>query len=1366
MKKDLSTSFKSSRAQFKRVRFFLYALSVIVALTAVSCGKHPTEEFGAPHSLSASDGSFVDRVHISWDSVSGAEKYIVYRSTTVDGTYSKLGTSAINSYDDYDAIPSGTVFYYKATAWSYNDGESGFSNNDSGSVGSANSLVAPTINVTAATSQINVSWNTITGATKYYIYRQAPTDPDYALIANVATLGYADTTAKQGVSYDYKVRAWSTSGFSNYSGALSGQIGSALAAPAGVNASQNQFSQITVSWGAVAGASNYTVYRAPASTGPYEEIVSGVAGLSYNDPASELTQGKYYYYTVQAVAGSQVSPVSALYGTGLALPSLIAPVINAVSGTGNVVLSWSDVSGASDYDIYRSNDGGLTFPTMFTTNVSNYSDTPPSANFIYYYKVKARNSDGSSIFSNTVSGYSGAATNAPGAPGSLGYISASNSITLSWSAPPQTVTGYRIYRSTDGLTYTLLDSCATTTYTNNSTTPAGFGPVNGQNYWYRVSAVNSGVEGLAGAPLMVNIPVTVATPVVTGGAVTVSSIALNVSIIGDLRYIYRSSTSGGDYVLIGNTATGSFTDTQVQPGTAYYYKARAYSATDGYSNISAPVSVSSQAITVPAITSATTTNADRIVLTWANFGATTYYIYRSNASAGDYNLIATTAALTYTDYNVEPGGTYYYKLQTYTTGTGYSALSSDVMGGTIGSLSLAVPGSLVASDGSASGEGGNSSQIHVTCGTVASATVYYVYRSTAAAGTYEYRGNTTTPVTGFDDTTMMTRAPSYGVRYWYKIKAYDATTHAFSNYTAATDGFLQNPTMTCLASDGSSAIPPVSADADSEVAIAWSNPAYADTFDVYRNGTLVASNQTGTAYNDTGITQSTNGGIQFSYKVLSRNSALGANSTSDLVSTTADSGYLKLPVTTIASVSQGTNTGYVSVSWNAGTNATLYDLYRSTTPTGTYTVVAGATGLAGLTFNDTSAAAGQTYYYEVIARNALTDADSSLSSASGAGYRQLAAPAAPTVTTGTSATQVTVTWSAVTGADEYDVRRDISTGGTFATVVGSNVAGLTFNDTTAAAGTTYYYKIVAKKSTQSGADSLYGAVSTGGYIKLTTPGAPVATTGTYTGYVEVTWSAVAGADRYDVRRDTSTGGAFATVVGLNVAGTSYNDTGAVAGTTYYYKIVAKNSGQTGADSAYSSVSGTGYKQLAAPTAPAVTAGSSLTQVTVTWSSVAGADRYDVCRDTSAGGTFTTVVGSNVSGTSYPDTSAVAGTTYYYKLIAKNSLQSGADSLLGAVSSAGYIKLATPGAPSAVNNVTYITVTWSPVTGADEYDLYRATAVGGPYNFVTGGINISSITFDDSLVLNGNTYFYRIVAKNSLQSGADSAQSGSSTGVSF
>ncbi|MDY6934616.1 MAG: SBBP repeat-containing protein, partial [Spirochaetota bacterium] len=153
---------------------------------------------------------------------------------------------------------------------------------------------------------------------------------------------------------------------------------------------------------------------------------------------------------------------------------------------------------------------------------------------------------------------------------------------------------------------------------------------------------------------------------------------------------------------------------------------------------------------------------------------------------------------------------------------------------------------------------------------------------------------------------------------------------------------------------------------------------------------------------------------------------------------------------------------------------------------------------------------------------------------------------------------IRITWNTVADVDAYFIYRDNSESGSFANVVGT-VASTTYDDTSAVAGTTYYYRVKAYSSISdtfsgfSGTDSGVRAFSA-----LSAPTGVSASDGTDADYVKIRWNSVVGADSYYVYRDVSESGKFIDVIGT-IASTSFEDTSAVVGTRYYYKLKANNS---------------------------------------------------------------------------------------------------------------------------------------------------------------------------------------------------------------
>jgi hypothetical protein len=80
------------------------------------------------------------------------------------------------------------------------------------------------------------------------------------------------------------------------------------------------------------------------------------------------------------------------------------------------------------------------------------------------------------------------------------------------------------------------------------------------------------------------------------------------------------------------------------------------------------------------------------------------------------------------------------------------------------------------------------------------------------------------------------------------------------------------------------------------------------------------------------------------------------------------------------------------------------------------------------------------------------------------------------------------------------------------------------------------------------------------------PNAPtILTVTTNYGQVSLTWSTVAGATSYNVKRSQSTNGPFTTIA--STPSTSYTDTSVINGTTYYYVVTASNTGGESPNSA-------------------------------------------------------------------------------------------------------------------------------------------------------------------------------------------------------
>ena len=253
------------------------------------------------------------------------------------------------------------------------------------------------------------------------------------------------------------------------------------------------------------------------------------------------------------------------------------------------------------------------------------------------------------------------------------------------------------------------------------------------------------------------------------------------------------------------------------------------------------------------------------------------------------------------------------------------------------------------------------------------------------------------------------------------------------------------------------------------------------------------------------------------------------------------------------------------------------------------------------------------------------------------------------------------------------------------------------------------------------------------------PAAPRVTIGNSSdsGKPKLTWAAVDGAAKYEIYRSTQQSTGYS-LLGTTTTSTSYVNTGAAAGKTYYYRVKAVNSAGT---SAYSNIV-SGTARTPAPAAPVLKGGTSSAsgKPQLTWAAVDGAAKYDVYRSNSADGTFSKV--GSTDKTTYVNTGAVKGVTYFYKIRAVGASGASGFSNTVAIHVAGVVK-----APAAVvlsgikADAAGITVTWKTTANADTYNVLRRDASNTAWKVIARGV--SGTSYKDTTVARGVMYSYTV-----------------------
>ena len=341
-----------------------------------------------------SNSSASGKPQLTWRAVYGATSYRIYRSTSRGSGYSLLGTTTATSYTNTGA-KAGTTYYYRVKA--VNDaGLSPYSNVVSGKVKSVTPKPsAPVVKIgnSAASGKPMLTWNTVSGATSYKVYRATSQNGTYSLLGTVTATSYTNTGAKAGTTYYYKVKAVNSAGESAYSNVVSGRA--TVTTLTMGHSSTSGKPQLT--WKAVSGAASYKVYRATSKNGAYT-VINTTKALTYTNVGAAL--GTTYYYKVEALNAAGKS-----MGFSAIVEGKVAPVlaVGYSSVSGKPQLTWKAVPGATEYQVYRSTQQNSGYTKINTTTATGYVNTGAKAGTTYYYRIVAVKGTAVSDFSNIVS---------------------------------------------------------------------------------------------------------------------------------------------------------------------------------------------------------------------------------------------------------------------------------------------------------------------------------------------------------------------------------------------------------------------------------------------------------------------------------------------------------------------------------------------------------------------------------------------------------------------------------------------------------------------------------------------------------------------------------------------------------------------------------------------------------------------------------------------------------------------------------------------------------------------------------------------------------------------------------------------------
>ena len=263
----------------------------------------------------------------------------------------------------------------------------------------------------------------------------------------------------------------------------------------------------------------------------------------------------------------------------------------------------------------------------------------------------------------------------------------------------------------------------------------------------------------------------------------------------------------------------------------------------------------------------------------------------------------------------------------------------------------------------------------------------------------------------------------------------------------------------------------------SSLKISWTKATDVSGYEIWyatsQNGTYKnAETTTGTSYTQTGL----NAGTTYYYKIRSYKTANGTKVYSDY--TPVSSKKLTVPTPTNVKLANS-SANSLKVSWSKVSDASGYEIYRTTSKSGTYKKIKTVTSGAITSYTDKSLTNGKIYYYKVRACKTVSGSKKYSSYCSVISKKVILAKTTLTATT-KSKSSIILSWAKAAGAKNYEIYRATSKNGSYKKI--KTTTSLTYTDTKLKSNKTYYYKVkavqVISKKTYKSADSVAQSAKT------------------------------------------------------------------------------------------------------------------------------------------------------------------------------------------------------------------------------------------------------------------------------------------------
>ncbi len=553
----------------------------------------------------------------------------------------------------------------------------------------AQSLVAPTVRASCGTSSINVSWNSVSGAAKYNVYRKLNTDSSWTLVKYATSTSYIDYNAVYGKTYMYCVRAVASNGkMSPFTASRNCSIYCTAKVPLSPKPTASRVTGgIKLSWRSVVNAYQYVILRRLGTSSTWEKIATvSNKTLTYTD--TNVFNDTYYVYYIRGInkAGEYVSynknnATTCQYLSNTTIPPI--PTVTATVTANGVKVNWNKTANATKFVVMRRLGTSSVWETLTTTTGNTYTDGKVSNGLYYVYYIRALNANGQYAAYNknncrTIKFTS--SSTIPAVP-TIKATTGTNGITVKWGYTPNATKYVVMRRLGTSSVWETLTTTTGNTYTDGKVS-------NGLYYVYYVRALNASGQYAAynknkchtikytSNSTVPPVPTIKANVNTTGVDVT-----WNYTPNADSYVVMRRLGTSSVWETLTTTTGNTYTDNSVSNGLYYVYYVRALNTNGQYAayNKSKCYTIYVDGVEVvpesPTVSPQIILNA--VSLTWNDVAdAEDYVVMRCTEGIGEWETIGYTTGTSYVDDDVQIGNTYEYFVYARSASGVYSIFDS------------------------------------------------------------------------------------------------------------------------------------------------------------------------------------------------------------------------------------------------------------------------------------------------------------------------------------------------------------------------------------------------------------------------------------------------------------------------------------------------------------------------------------------------------------------------------------------------------------------------------------------------------------------------------------------------------------------